>query len=128
MTAVVNITNGSKKKHRKIKAFEKDIGIKIKLCKARSPQTKGKDESVNIFVSWLNACVKVANFAYIKTLEDFDFSYQPSINRGQIFDFKNLRFLERKENIRLVGTPGVGKTHLATAIGIEAAKKSSFGK
>ena len=56
----------------------------------------------------MNACVKVANFPYIKTLEDFDFSYQPSINRGQIFDFKNLRFLERKENILLVGTPGVG--------------------
>ena len=36
-------------------------------------------------------------FPYIKTLEDFNFSYQPSINRGQIFDFKNLRFLERKE-------------------------------
>ena len=37
----------------------------------------------------MNACVKVANFPYIKTLEGFDFSYQPSINRGQIFDFKN---------------------------------------
>jgi istB domain protein ATP-binding protein len=72
--------------------------------------------------------VKVANFPYIKTFEDFDFSYQPSINRGQILDFKNLRFLERKENILLVGTPGVGKTHLATAIGIEVAKKSSFEK
>ena len=97
MTAVVSITNDSKKKHRKIKVFKKDTVIKIKLCKARSPQTKGKDESVNRIVSWLNACVKVANFPYIKTLEDFDFSYQPSINRGQIFDFKNLRFLERKE-------------------------------
>lgn len=106
MTAVVSITNGSKKKHRK-----------IKLCKTRSPQTKGKDESVNRIVFWLNAYVKVANFSYIKTLEDFDFSYQPSINRGQILDFKNLRFLERKENILLIGTPVVGKTHLATAIG-----------
>lgn len=55
MTAVVSITNGSKRKHQKIRAFEKDTGIRIKLCKARSPQTKGKDESANRFISWLNA-------------------------------------------------------------------------
>lgn len=55
MAAVVSITNGTKRKHTKIQAFEKDIDCKIKLCKARSPQTKGKDESANRFVSWLNA-------------------------------------------------------------------------
>lgn len=55
MTAIVSITNGTKRKHEKIRAFENDTGIKIKLCKARSPQTKGKDESANRFVSWLNA-------------------------------------------------------------------------
>lgn len=71
----------------------------------------------------MNACVKVANFPYIKTFEDFDFSYQPSISKEQILDFRNLRFMERTENILLIGTPGVGKTHLATSIGIEAAKK-----
>ncbi|WP_270640431.1 ATP-binding protein, partial [Longibaculum muris] len=70
----------------------------------------------------MNACVKVANFPYIKTFEDFDFSYQPSINKDEIIDFRNLRFMEKKENILLIGTPGVGKTHLATSIGIEAAK------
>ena len=41
-------------------------------------------------------------------------------------DFKNLRFIENKENILFVGSPGVGKTHLATAIGIEAAKALAF--
>ena len=55
MTAVVSITNGTKRKHEKIKAFENDTGIKIRLCKTRSPQTKGKDESANRFISWLNA-------------------------------------------------------------------------
>lgn len=76
----------------------------------------------------MNACVRVANFPYIKTFEDFDFSYQPSINKEQIVDFKNLRFIEKKENILLIGTPGVGKTHLATSIGIEAARnrKSTY--
>lgn len=66
--------------------------------------------------------VKTANFPYIKTFEDFDFSYQPSLNKEQILDFKNLRFIENRENILFIGTPGVGKTHLATSIGIESAK------
>ena len=69
----------------------------------------------------MNACVKVANFPYIKRLSDFDFSFQPSINKDQIMNFKYLQFLEKKENIIFIGSPGVGKTHLATAIGIEAA-------
>lgn len=55
LTAVVSITNGSKRRHQKIRAFEKDTGMKIRLCKTRSPQTKGKDESANRFISWLNA-------------------------------------------------------------------------
>lgn len=70
----------------------------------------------------MNACVNTANFPYLKTLEDFDFSYQPSVNKEEIMDFKNLRFLEKKENILFVGSPGVGKSHLATSIGIETAK------
>jgi len=67
-------------------------------------------------------CVRTAGFPFLKTFEDFDFSFQPSINKEQIIDFKNLRFIENKENIIFVGSPGVGKTHLATAIGITAAQ------
>lgn len=70
----------------------------------------------------MNACVKVANFPFIKTFDDFDFSFQPSINKEQIINFKYLKFIEDKENIVFIGSPGVGKTHLATSIGIEAAK------
>ena len=44
------------------------------------------------------------------------------LSKEQILDFRNLRFMEKTENILLIGTPGVGKTHLATSIGIEAAK------
>jgi len=67
-------------------------------------------------------CVKVAGFPFIKTFEDFNFSFQPTVNKEQILDFKNLRFIENKENIIFVGSPGVGKTHLATSIGIISAK------
>ena len=68
------------------------------------------------------ACVKVANFPFIKTIDDFDFSFQPGINKQEIIDFTSLRFIEKNENILFVGSSGVGKTHLATAIGIECAK------
>ena len=53
MVAVVSVTNGMKKKHPIILQFEKDTGIKIKLCKVHSPQTKGKVESANRFLQWL---------------------------------------------------------------------------
>ena len=55
MSAVVSITNGHKKKHMKIKQLEKDLNIKIQLCKVSSPETKGKVESANRFLSWLKA-------------------------------------------------------------------------
>ena len=68
--------------------------------------------------------IQFAGFPFMKSLEDFDFTFQPSINKEQIMDFKNLRFIENVENILFVGSPGVGKTHLATAIGIENAKNN----
>jgi len=70
----------------------------------------------------IDACVKVANFPFIKTLDDFDFEFQPTVNKKQLLDLATLRFIEYHENILFVGTPGVGKTHLATSIGIECAK------
>ena len=67
--------------------------------------------------------ITVSEFPFKKELEDFDFDYQPSINKQEIMELNNLGFLERHENILFVGPSGVGKTHLATSIGITAAKK-----
>lgn len=67
--------------------------------------------------------LKVSNFPYEKRMSDFDFSYQPSIDKNQIDDLVSLRFIEQKENLLFIGSSGVGKTHLATAIGIEASSK-----
>lgn len=74
-------------------------------------------------INMVKAMVKVAVFPHLKEIKDFDFSFQPSINKEQILDFETLRFIERKENIVFLGSSGVGKTHLATSIGIAAAKK-----
>ncbi|MGL5715532.1 MAG: IS21-like element helper ATPase IstB [Paraclostridium sp.] len=70
-----------------------------------------------------NAMVKVAGFPHLKEMKDFDFDFQPKINKQQFLDFESLRFLENNSNIILIGNSGVGKTHLATSIGIAAAKK-----
>lgn len=70
-----------------------------------------------------NAMVKVAGFPHLKELKDFDFDFQPKINKQQFLDFETLRFIDSNSNILLIGNSGVGKTHLATSIGIAAAKK-----
>lgn len=71
----------------------------------------------------VQAMVKVGAFPHLKEIKDFDFSFQPSVNQQQILDFLTLRFIEENENIVFLGPSGVGKTHLATSIGIGAAKK-----
>ena len=65
--------------------------------------------------------VKTAGFPYLKKFEDYDFSFQPSLDKEEIEDLLSLRFVENQENVIFVGSPGTGKTHLATSIGIEAA-------
>ncbi|WP_434798106.1 IS21-like element helper ATPase IstB [Terrisporobacter vanillatitrophus] len=67
------------------------------------------------------ACIKVINFPFIKTLEDFNFTFQSAVNKQEILDLSTFRFTENNENILLAGTSGVGKTHLATSIGIKSA-------
>lgn len=81
-----------------------------------SIECKYKKERLN------HANIHKANFPFLKTFEDFDFTFQPGINRAEIKEFGNLGFVERNENIIFVGSSGVGKTHLATSVGVECAK------
>lgn len=74
-------------------------------------------------INMIKSMVRVAAFPHLKEVKDFDFEFQPSINKEQILDFTSLRFIEQQENIVFLGSSGVGKTHLATSIGIAAAKK-----
>ena len=70
----------------------------------------------------LQAAMRSSRLPAVKTLADFDFSFQPSIKREQIDSLHELGFLERKENVIFLGPPGVGKTHLAISLAIEAAQ------
>ena len=65
---------------------------------------------------------KAADFRDRRTLDSFDFSFNTSIDRRQIYDLATGRFVERAEDILLIGPPGVGKSHLAQAIGYELIK------
>jgi DNA replication protein DnaC len=64
----------------------------------------------------------VAGFPFRKTIDDYDFKYQPSIDKETIFELQTVRFVYNKENVLFLGPPGVGKTHLAIALGLEALK------
>lgn len=81
-----------------------------------SEEIKYKDERAS------EGIIKASNFPFRKTLNDYDFSFQPSVSENQLRELASLSFVENKENIVFVGNPGVGKTHLAVALGIEAAK------
>lgn len=70
-----------------------------------------------------NQMIKVASFPHVKTIKEFDFTFNQEINENQIKMLCSLKFLENNENIILLGNSGVGETHLATSIGIESAKK-----
>lgn len=68
----------------------------------------------------MNRVVTRARFPKRTSLEEFDFSFQPSINKREMLDLKHMGFVEKHENLVFIGSPGVGKTHLTIALGIEA--------
>ena len=70
----------------------------------------------------LQAAMRSSRLPAVKTLADFDFSFQPSLKREQIESLATLGFVERRENVVFLGPPGVGKTHLAIGLAIAAAQ------
>jgi DNA replication protein DnaC len=65
--------------------------------------------------------IQMSGFPMKKGFNAFDFDFQPSIDKKQIEELRTMRFLENTENVVFLGPPGVGKTHLATALGMETA-------
>jgi DNA replication protein DnaC len=71
----------------------------------------------------LQTAMRSSRLPAVKTLESFEFSFQPSIKREQIESLHELAFIDRKENVVLLGPPGVGKTHLAISLAVAAAQR-----
>ena len=72
--------------------------------------------------SRIKTALRMGRLGTIKTLAGFDFSFQPSLDRDRILTLAQLGFIERCEAIHFLGPPGTGKSHLATALGVEAIK------
>ena len=66
--------------------------------------------------------VRAATFRAIKTLEDFDFSFNPSVPKKQVYELATCRFIQRSEDVLWLGPPGTGKSHLVQALGYQAIK------
>ncbi len=71
----------------------------------------------------LQTAMRASRLPAVKTLTDFDFSFQPSLKREQLESLHDLGFIDRRENVVLLGPPGVGKTHLAISLAVAAAQR-----
>ena len=67
--------------------------------------------------------IKRARFPIVKRLSDFNYQFQPSVNRQQIDEFATMSFLDNQENIIFIGSPGVDKTHLSIGLGIKTCRQ-----
>ncbi len=97
-------------------AAKRELDYRAFLTEALATEWQGRHQK------GLESRLKQARLPWIKTLEQFDFSFQPSIDRKVIRELSGGAFVERAENVILLGPPGVGKTHLAIALAVKAAE------
>lgn len=95
-------------------AAKKDLDYKAFLGQALEAEWKGR------YQKGVENRLRQARFPWIKTLDQFDFAFQPSIDRKVVRELSGLAFVERAGNVVLLGPPGVGKTHLGVALGVKA--------
>jgi DNA replication protein DnaC len=70
----------------------------------------------------IETMLKLSGLPFTKTIDEFDFSFQPNLDRQKVMSLFDLDFVGRKENVIFLGPPGVGKTHLAVALSVKACR------
>jgi DNA replication protein DnaC len=95
-------------------AAARELDYKSFLREALATEWQGR------YQRGIEARLRQSRFPWLKTLEQFDFEFQPSIDKKQLRELAGLSFVERTQNVVLLGPPGVGKTHLAVALGVKA--------
>jgi len=95
-------------------ASKRDLGYKEFLTEVLQTEWKGRHQR------GVEARLILARFPWVKSLEQFDFSFQPTVDRKVIRELATVGFVERAENVIILGPPGVGKTHLAIGLGVKA--------
>jgi len=95
-------------------AGKRELGYREFLLEALQTEWQGRHQRGT------ESRLAMARYPWVKTLEQFDMSFQPSIDKKVMRELLGLGFVERAENVILLGPPGVGKTHLAIALGVKA--------
>jgi DNA replication protein DnaC len=95
-------------------AAQHQVDYKTFLSQALQTEWQGR------YQKGIEARLRQARFPWVKTLEQFEFDFQPSLDRRQVRELAGLSFVERAHNVIVLGPPGVGKTHLAIALGVKA--------
>ena len=91
-----------------------DLDYKSFLTRALAVEWQGRDQK------GIETRLRQARLPWVKTLEQFDFDFQPSLDRRQVRELAGLSFVERGHNVVILGPPGVGKTHLSVALSVKA--------
>ena len=97
-----------------------DEAIKENLSYVEFFELLLNDESSNRIANAKSKRLHSAKFPNHKTIEAYNFNYQPNLNRKEIYNLATCEFIRNKENIAFIGPSGTGKTHLSIAIGINA--------
>jgi DNA replication protein DnaC len=95
-------------------AAERELDYKSFLTQALEAEWQGR------YRRGIETRLRQSRFPWVKTLEQFDFDFQPSLDRRQVRELAGFSFVERAHNVVILGPPGVGKTHLAVAFGVKA--------
>jgi DNA replication protein DnaC len=95
-------------------AAQQELDYKSFLSQALNLEWQGR------YQRGIETRLRQARLPWLKTLEQFDFDFQPSLDRRQVRELAGLSFVERAHNVVILGPPGTGKTHLSVALGFKA--------